>query len=111
MNIKALQWLLKHREMLLKVVEIAKKFRKDAPYLEQWAIADEIAKVILPVFQKEVDAQAILLMDWDENYEVAAMTVGAEVGALGIDWKLMIEVILPMVIAVLELFVKRQQDD
>jgi|688.fasta_scaffold657961_2 hypothetical protein len=110
MNIKALQWLLKHREMLLKVVEIAKTFRKDSTYLEQWAVADAIAKIVLPVLEAEAVAPRLFSFDIDEDYGVSAMTAGAEVGALGIDWKLMVEVILPIVISILELFVKRQDD-
>lgn len=110
MNIKALQWLLKHREMLLKVVEVAKKFRKDAPYLEQWAIADAIARIVLPVLEAESVTPRLFSMDWDEDFTVASISAGAEVGSLGIDWKLMVEVILPIVISILEMFVKRQDD-
>ena len=38
-NIKVLQWLLKHRDVLLKVVEVAKDFDRNGSYASQWTLS------------------------------------------------------------------------
>lgn len=105
MNLKVLRWLLQHRDVLLKVVEVAKKFNRDGLYIDQWSVVDEIARLVIPVFEKEgVDVSAMMDFDYDDAYEgeVAAFALGAEVHALGVDWKQLIDVILPLLIAVLK---------
>ena len=111
MNLKVLQWLLKNKDVLLKIVEISKGFRKDAPYLEQWEIADKIARLLIPIIEP---ATARALRTWgpDEyvtlaNHDIAMLAIGAEVQALGIDYKTLIEVILPIIIAILEVLVRK----
>lgn len=107
MNIQVLQWLLAHRDVLLKVVEIAKNFSRHKPYLEQWSVIDQIARVLIPVLTaEEVKPKTVLGEDdgWDsyEDLEVKMLGAGAELAALGIDWKAMVETILPIVIAILQ---------
>jgi hypothetical protein len=116
MNIKVLTWLLKHRELLMAVVEAAKGWDKDAPYVEQWSIVDRIARLVLPVVQKEaVTAKQLWGYTDDElsplslhDGDVALLQAGAEVQAMGIDWKLFVEVVLPIVISILEAIVGRR---
>lgn len=108
MNIKVLQWLLAHRDVLLKIVEVAKNFSRHKPYLEQWAVIDQIARILIPVLAAEEVSPSTVLGDsgpgWDsfEDLEVGYFSAGAEVQALGIDWKTLIEAILPIVIAILQ---------
>lgn len=105
MNLKVLRWLLEHRDVLTKVVEAAKKFNRDGLYIDQWSVIDEIARLVIPVFEKEgVDAASILGYDWveDGEAEVAAFALGAEVHAMGVDWKQLVDVILPILIAILK---------
>lgn len=111
MNIKVLQWLLRHRELLLKIVDVAKGFRKDADYIDQWDIVDKIARLVIPVVTQD-DASLTLFSltadDFDyDAVEIAAFHAGAEAQAMGIDWKALVEVILPLVVAILETFLKR----
>lgn len=105
MNIKVLQWLLAHRDILLKIVEVAKDFSRHKPYIEQWDVVDKIARLVIPVLaSEEVKPQDIADEDslsWDEH-DVAAFAAGAEVQAMGIDWKTLVEVIMPLVIAILQ---------
>ena len=102
MNIKVISWLLKHRELLLAVVAAAKKFRPDGSYMSKWDVADEIARLVIPVFEKEgVDAFSMLTYDF-ENDEVSAFALGAEVQALGVDWQALIQIVLPLLIAILK---------
>jgi len=110
MNLKIVQWLLKHREALLKVVEIAKKFDRNAPYLAQWAVVNEIAKIVLPIL--EAEAVQPKFFGWDDNgdlavdtpsaYDARVFSAGAEVAALGIDWKTIVDVLIPILIAILQ---------
>ena len=116
MNLKVLSWLLKHRDLLMAVVEAAKGWDKDAPYVEQWSVVDRIARLILPVIEKEAvtakqiwgytddDLEPLSLHDGD----VRLLAAGAEVQAMGIDWKLFVEVILPIVVSILEAIIGRR---
>lgn len=116
MNLKVLSWLLKHRDLLLSVVEAAKGWDRDAPYIEQWSIVDRIARLVLPVIEKEAvtakqlwgytddDLNPLSLHDGD----VQLLQAGAEVQAMGIDWKLFVEVVLPIVISILEAVIGRR---
>jgi hypothetical protein len=99
MNLKILRWLLAHRDVLIKVLEAAKRYSRSAPLIEQWAIVDEIARIVIPVLEKEgVDVGALL---WSVDDEVEAFAAGAEVSALGVDWKTIIDILLPILIQIL----------
>jgi hypothetical protein len=112
MNIKVVTWLVRHRDVLSKIIEVAKGYRKDAPYSEQWAVVDAIARLILPVLEREsVQAKAFFTYGNEDlegvaqslrEGDVQLLAAGAEVAALGIDWKMFVEVVLPIVIAILE---------
>jgi hypothetical protein len=110
MNLKVIQWLLKHRDALIRVAEIAKKFDRSAPYLTQWAVVSEIAQIVLPIL--EAEAVRPKLFGWDgldgevldtpQAYDARVFSVGAEVSALGLDWRTIIDVLLPILIAILQ---------
>ena len=107
MNIKVLQWLLAHRDVLLKVVEVAKNFSRHKPYLEQWAVIDQIARIIIPVLAAEEVQPCVVLGEDDgwgsyEDLEIRMLGAGAELAALGIDWKVFLDAILPIIIAILQ---------
>lgn len=102
MNIKVISWLLKHRELLLAVIAVAKKFDRDGTYMSQWEVVDEIARLVIPVFEKEgADVNGLLAQDTWESDEVTAFALGAEVHALGVDWQSLIQIVLPILIAIL----------
>jgi hypothetical protein len=102
MNLKILQWLIQHRELLLQVVSVGKRFSKDMTLLEKWVLVDEIARLVLPVVESNDEVMELLSSDyWDDNTEVS-FAMGADVAALGVDWKLIVEVLLPVVISILE---------
>jgi hypothetical protein len=113
MNLKALQFLLRHREVLLAVVAVAKKFPDSASYLDKWIVVDEIARLVIPVLEKELDAPKLLSFEDDDyllprQYDAKVLEAGAEFGALGIDWKLLVEVVIPIVISILEAVIGRK---
>jgi len=100
LNLKILRWLLAHRDLLVKVLEAAKKYSRTAPLLDQWAVVDEIARLVIPVLDKDgVDVEALL---WSMDDEVEAFSMGAEVQALGVDWKTIIDILLPILIKILQ---------
>lgn len=106
MNLQILQWLLKNRDALLKVVEIAKRFDRSAPYLVQWALVNEIAQIVLPIFEAETVKPKLFSFEIEDmvggGYDAQAFGLGAEVSALGVDWKLIVEVLIPILISILQ---------
>lgn len=108
MNVKVIRFLLANQSALLKIVEIAKSWRKDLPYLEQWALVDSIARIIIPILEGQAVAPKSLTrssiyddLPEDGDYEALVFGAGVEFAALGIDWKMLTEVILPIVISIL----------
>jgi hypothetical protein len=112
-NIKVLQWLLKHRDVLLKVVEVAKDFDRNGSYASQWDIIDRVARLVTPIMQAEANAPQLLTIDYDHYTDEVAVAyqTGAEVSALGVDWKLLIEVIVPIIISILQGLLSRTDDE
>lgn len=108
-NLQILKWLLKHKTVLLQVVELAKTFDKDGPYLEQWDVVDKIARLVIPALEAEAVQPKLLALDWDGEYDYSALALGAEVSALGIDYRLLLEVVVPIIIAILEALVGRKE--
>ena len=103
MNLTLLRWLLQHRDVLTKVVEAAKKFDRTGPYIKQWDVVDEIARIVIPVFEREgVEVSSLSAEEWGAD-EVAAFSLGAEVHAMGVDWRQLIDVILPILITILRM--------
>jgi hypothetical protein len=110
LNIKVVKFLLANQTALLALVEIAKKWRKDLPYADQWELVNQAAKVIIPVLEAQAVSPKALTKsrftdeDYEEqDFEALAFTAGVEFSALGVDWKTFIDVIIPLVIYVLKL--------
>jgi hypothetical protein len=102
MNLAVIKWLIAHRELLTKVVSAAQKFNANGTYLSQWEVVDEIARLVIPVIEKEgVRPFDLLGESWDDD-EYSAFAVGAEVSALGVDWHQLLNIILPILIAILK---------
>jgi hypothetical protein len=104
MNLKVLQWLISHRELLMQVVAVVKKYSKDATLLEKWVLLDEVARLVIPAVQDNDEVLGLLAreyMDWEDDSAVS-FAMGADVAALGVDWRLIIELVLPVVISILE---------
>lgn len=107
MNLKLLQWLIAHRDLLTQVIAVAKGFSKDLPAVEQWNIVDKVARLVIPVLTKE-DIRAMYDMGWGDSDEVTAFALGTEYSALGIDWAFVVNTLLPilrLVLAALETLV------
>lgn len=101
MNLKLIQWLIKHRDVLMAVIEAAKKFDRSADYMSQWSVVDQIARIVIPVFAKEgTDVRSLSESDWEEG--ISAFAVGAEVSALGVDWQALLQIVLPILIGILK---------
>lgn len=104
MNLKLLQWLIAHRDLLTQVLAVAKGFSKDLPAMDQWNIVDKVARLVIPVLTKE-DIRAMYSMDWSDSDEVTAFALGTEYSALGLDWAFVVNTLLPilrLVLAALE---------
>lgn len=104
MNLKLMRWLLAHRELLAEVIELVKTYKADSTLIAKWALVDKLARLIIPVLSNE-DIQ-LLQSDWHDDMDsVGAFAVGAEYAALGIDWELVIKILLP----ILEIIIKALQ--
>lgn len=106
MNLKVLQWLIAHRDLLTQVLEVVKGFKKDLPVLSQWEIVDKVARLVIPVLSKE-DLRAMYAWDMPEDEAVSAFALGTEYSALGLDWSFVIGTLVPIlriIIAALETF-------
>lgn len=104
MNLKLIQWLIQHREILTQVLAAAKKFDRDGTYISQWDVVDEIARIVIPAFEREgTDVHGLTTQeyDWDAD-TVGAFALGAEVSALGVDWQALVQVVIPILIAILK---------
>lgn len=113
MNLKLLQWLLAHRDVLTKVLEVAKDFRRDLPVIEQWIIVDKVARLVIPVLT-EPEVKTLSEMDWnsdEEDTSVTAFALGVEASALGIDWAFIVSVILPILRLILSALETLSDDD
>lgn len=123
MNLKVLKWLLAHREALVQIVEIAKGYDKALPFIKQWEIVDRIARIVIPILEAESITPKLLSRDdiypliWpdegegSEPREVQILQAGSEVLALGIDWKIIVETVLPLVIAILQALLRDKKDE
>lgn len=104
MNFKVLRWLMTHRDALMEIVAVVNKYDHGLSLTEKWALVDEIARIVLPIFSDADEVNELLAVDWDEADDNTQMSfaMGADVAALGVDWRIIVEVILPIVISVLE---------
>jgi hypothetical protein len=120
MNLKVLKWLLAHQSQLLQIVDIAKGYSKDLPYIQQWEIADKIARIVIPILEAEATQPKVLSYDDIYDYftddttvtpsrEVQILQCGSEVQALAIDWKLVAETIVPLVVAILRALLREEE--
>lgn len=120
MNLKVLKWLLDHKTQLLQIVDIAKGYSKTLPYMEQWDIADKIARIIIPILEAEAVSPKALSNDnlWDyiddevalePTREVQILQAGTAVQAMAIDWKLIAETIVPLVVAILRALLREEE--
>ena len=114
-QIQVLQWLLRNRDVLTKAIEIAKQFSRHKPYMEQWAVVDQLARLLIPaIFANDTNVAAFVADSddpvWGDDYETKLLSLGAEVGALGLDWKTVIEILLPVLMAVLDALAKLKSE-
>lgn len=102
MNLKIVKWLLAHQSALLQVVEIAKGYDKTKPWVVQWDVVDKIARIVLPIMESELATPKTLAVDEPvADREVQILALQTQYAALGIDWKLVVEVIIPLIVALL----------
>lgn len=103
MNLKLIQWLIKHRDVLMAVIEAAKKFDRSADYMSQWDVVDKIARIVIPVLRAEnADVRSLAETDWEDDEGVGAFAVGASVAAMGVDWQSLLQIIIPILIGILK---------
>lgn len=123
MNLKVLKWLLAHREALVQIAEIARGYDKALPFIKQWEIVDRIARIVIPILEEEAVTPKVLSRDdiypdlWPdeeqtgENREVQILQAGSDVLTLGIDWKIIVETVLPIVIAILQALLRDKKEE
>lgn len=98
MNLQIIKWLIAHKDLLLQVVAAVKPWRKDLTPIQHWEIVDQVARIVIPALTKD-DIEALAKEDWEDNVE--AFALGVEYSALGVDWVTLIQVIIPILQAIL----------
>lgn len=104
MNLRILKWLIQHRDVLTAVIAAAKKYNPDSPYISQWDVVDEIARIVIPVFEKEgtdIDGLSYTGLEYEDE-SVTAFAMGAEMSAMGVDWQALVQIVIPILMAILK---------
>ncbi len=108
MNLSLIRWLINHREILTKCLAIAQKYDHSDSLLEKWALVNELAQILIPLFEKE---NATLELLWESGNEYGALSAGAELQALGVDWKMVINVLVPIILSIIRSLTCDVDDD
>ena len=101
MNLQILKWLVGHRDLLAKVLEAVRGYHKDLPAIEQWDVVDRVARLVIPELT-ETDIRSLQSIAWEHADAVEAMQIGADYAALGVDWQLLLKILLPMLQIILD---------
>lgn len=96
MNLNLMRWLLAHRDLLSQVLEAVKGYNKNLPPLEQWAIVDKVARLVIPALTSN-EVKDFTLYDYQNDDTYSAMALGAEFSAAGVDWYTILKVLIPII--------------
>lgn len=115
MNLRIIRWLIENREALTKCIEIVQRYESESNLLAKWQLVDEIAQVIIPLFDGE-DGDAyfdyLQAVDWYEDEgSYTAMSCGAELHAMGVDWQTIVTALVPIIIAILQAISPGETED
>jgi hypothetical protein len=102
MNMQIVKWLIANRDVLLKVIEAVKPWRKELAPIDHWNIVDQVARIVIPALTP-ADIQALTTYSYGDEEPVEAFALGAEVNALGLDWVTLIQVIIPILQSILRM--------
>lgn len=95
MNLNLVRWLLAHRDLLTQVVDAVKGYNKSLPPLEQWAIVDKVARLVIPVLTS-AEVSDFQVYGWGDDDAATALALGSEYAAAGVDWQTLLKVIIPI---------------
>jgi len=103
MNLRVISFLIQHRDTLSRIAAAVQKFDANGSYVEKWSVVDEVARILLPLLEAEQVKASWLVDDEDDGDIVSAsFLMGAEAAAAGVDCRALVEVILPILIAILK---------
>lgn len=113
MNLAIVKWLIANRDVLMQCIAIVKDFDMDAPLIERWKVIDRLAEVIIPALEGD-DSEDLETLAYGESFilsddNYSAMSCGAELAALGVDWQMLITTLVPIVIAILKALVPSEE--
>ena len=100
MNFRLISWLIQHRDVLSKIAAAVQDFDPESSYTAKWDVVDRVARIVIPLIDEQLVASA---MYEDEPEPVEAFfALGAQAAASGIDWKQLVDVIIPILLAILK---------
>jgi hypothetical protein len=114
MNLRVIRWLIENREALTKCIEIVQRYDAESNLLAKWKLVDEIARVILPMFESadgEDYLEYLQEPDWRDENSYTAMSCGAELHAMGVDWQTIVATLVPIIIAILKAIAPGDTED
>ncbi len=109
MNLQVIRWLVKNRQTLTNCMEIVKDFDPKSPLIDRWNVVDKVAREVIPLLSSEDLAE--MGASWLDDYdEYTAMSCGSELMAMGFDWKLVIEALVPVIVAILQALMPAEEE-
>lgn len=101
MNLQVIRWLIANREVLTNCIEIVQGFDMESPLIERWDVVDKVARQIIPLLSSD-DVLELHSHTMFGDDEYSAMSCGVELQAMGVDWQLVINALVPIIVAILQ---------
>lgn len=109
MNLQVIRWLVKHRQTLTNCMEIIKDFDPNSPLIERWDVIDKVAREVIPLLSSEDVSE--MGASWIDDYdEYSAMSCGSELQAMGVDWRLVLNALVPVIVAILQALMPAEEE-
>jgi hypothetical protein len=111
MNLAVIKWLIANRDVLTECLSIVSSYDHDSSLLERWEVVNRLARVIIPALEGE-DIETLAYGEpsilSDDSY--SAMSCGAELSAMGVDWHSLVSTLIPIVIAIIKSLIPSEDE-
>jgi len=111
MNLTLVRWLIAHRDVLMECISIVQDFDMESSLISRWDVVDKLARVIIPAIEGEdIESLAFGEPMYSDVDEYSSMSCGADLAALGVDWRTLVSTLLPILIAILKAIVSSDDE-
>jgi len=112
MNLTLVRWLIAHRDVLMECISIVQDFDMESSLISRWDVVDRLARVIIPAIEGE-DIESLAFGEptmFSDVDEYTSMACGADLAALGVDWRTLVSTLMPILIAILKAIVSSDDE-